>query len=105
MKTISTIAAALALVFVLGCKNHNQYQQTANSSGTTTASASQSGPSLSPQQLGELGAKIKKHPKDADKILSDQGLTQQQFEQQVRKVAENPAASKQYAAAYKKGRA
>lgn len=103
MRKISTIAAALAFVFVLGCKNHNQYQQTANSSGT--ASASQTSSSLTPQQLGELGAKIKKHPKDAEKILSEQGLTQQQFEQQVRKVAENPAASKQYAAAYKKGRA
>ncbi len=103
MRKISTIAAALAFVLVLGCKNQNQYQQTASTPATSTSSSASQ--TLTPEQLGELGAKIKKNPKEADKILSDKGLTQQQFEQQVRKVAENPDASKRYAQAYKKGRA
>ena len=52
--------------------------------------------------LGELGAKIKKNPDDAQKLLSEKGLTTQSFEQQVRQVSQDPEASKRYAAAYKK---
>ena len=37
-------------------------------------------------------------------LLSDKGLTEQQFEQAVRKVAENPDQSKRYAEAYKKAK-
>ncbi|MGH9419672.1 MAG: hypothetical protein ACRD3J_06850, partial [Thermoanaerobaculia bacterium] len=56
---------------------------------------------LTPEQLGELGAQIKKTPNDADKILADRGLNEQSFAAAVRKVSENPADAKRYATAYK----
>lgn len=99
MKKITIAIAALSLVLAFGCKNQNQ-----SASTTTPQQAAQvsSNTTLSPEDLGELGAKIKKHPNDAQKLLSDKGLTEQQFEQAVRKVAESPQDSKRYAEAYKK---
>lgn len=98
MKKISLVIAAVALVWMVGCKN--QSNNTASNSGNSASVAQQS--NLSPEELGELGAKIKKNPSDAEKLLSEKGLTQQQFEQAVRKVAESPDQSKRYAEAYKK---
>ena len=102
MKKISMIVAAVALVWMFGCKN--QSNNTASNStpdkSSNTSVAQQS--TLSPEELGELGAKIKKNPSDAEKLLSEKGLTQQQFEQAVRKVAESPDQSKRYTEAYKK---
>jgi hypothetical protein len=60
---------------------------------------------MSPEQLGELGAQIKKHPKDANKLLSDHGLTEASFEKAIRQVTQDPDASKRYAAAFKKAKA
>jgi hypothetical protein len=57
---------------------------------------------LTAELLGELGAAIKKNPNDASRILSEKGLTAVSFAQAVRKVAEDPAASKRYADAYKR---
>jgi hypothetical protein len=92
------------LVLAAGCKNNNP-PSTAASSGsynaTTSAQSSAPAASLSPEQLGTLGAQIKKQPNDADKILADHGLNEQQFAAAVRKVSENPADAKRYAAAYK----
>lgn len=101
MKKISLIIAAVALVWMFGCKNqsnNNASNATPGNNGTSVAQQS----NLSPEELGELGAKIKKNPGDAEKLLSEKGLTQQQFEQAVRKVAESPDQSKRYAEAYKK---
>jgi len=101
MKRISLIVAALALVWMFGCKNQsNNTASNATPGDNSTSVAQQS--SLSPEDLGELGAKIKKNPNDAEKLLSEKGITQQQFEQAVRKVAESPDQSKRYAEAYKK---
>jgi len=100
MKKISIGIATLALVLMFGCKNQNQtasYDN--NNSGNNTVASTTN---LSPEDLGKLGAEIKKHPKDAQKLLADKGLNEQQFEQAVRKVAENPSDSKRYAEAYKK---
>ena len=101
MKKISIGIATLALVLMFGCKNQNQAASYDNNSGNNTV-ASQQTSNLSPEDLGKLGAEIKKHPKDAQKLLADKGLNEQQFEQAVRKVAESPADSKRYAEAYKK---
>ncbi len=103
MKKTSIIIGALVFVLAAGCKNKDQ--QTANATYPESSNISQSAntsASLTPEELGELGAKIKRNPSDAQKILSEKGLTQESFEQQVRKVAEDPAASKRYAEAYKK---
>lgn len=99
MKKASIAIAALALVLTFGCKNKS----------TTTSASSQQEPAVSaqaqnltPEQLGEIGAQIKKHPKDAEKILSDHGLDRATFEKEIRKVSSDPAASRRYRDAYKK---
>ena len=69
--------------------------RTGESTSTTVASAS-----LTPEELGKLGAEIKRQPADAQRILSERGLTEETFEQAIRKVSEDPAASKRYAAAF-----
>jgi len=98
MKKISLIIAAATLVWMFGCKKQsNNTASSATPSKGNTSVAQQS--NLSPEELGELGAKIKKNPSDAQKLLSEKGLTEQQFEQAVRKVAENPDQSKRYAEA------
>ena len=104
MKT-KTIIAALGLVAAIGCKNQAATQTSSSVSDTSSSTITTSNPTnttLSPEELGELGAKIKKNPDDAQKLLSEKGLTTQSFEQQVRQVSQDPEASKRYAAAYKK---
>ncbi len=96
-KTFIAIAA-LTLILTFGCKQSTTSNATPAGSNEATVAAS----ALSPEELGELGAKIKKNPADAQKLLSEKGLTEQSFEQAVRKVAEDPEASKRYAEAYKK---
>ena len=103
MKNTSIAVAAFALLVTFGCKNQSDTMTAsapASTNSTVASSASQS--TLSPEELGELGAKIKKNPDDAQTLLSAKGLTEQSFEQQVRQVAQDPEASKRYAAAYKK---
>jgi hypothetical protein len=90
--------AALTLLLVAGCKN-SQSSTAASSSDSSTNVAQAS--SLSPEDLGTLGAQIKKQPNDADKLLSQHGLNEQSFAAAIRKVSEDPAAAKRYTAAYK----
>jgi hypothetical protein len=86
-----------ALLLTFGCQKQ-----------TTTSDAlknEQVVANLTPEQLGELGAKIKKQPSEAQRLLSQQGLTQESFETAIRKVSEDPEASKRYAEAYKRASA
>lgn len=103
MKKISMIIAAAMLVGMFGCRNQSNTTASSATPGNSNygASAAQQTP-LTPEELGELGARIKKNPKDAERLLADKGLTQEQFERAVRKVAESPDQSKRYAEAYKK---
>jgi len=101
MRKISIAIAALTLTLAFGCKNQTNTASSTPDNGNNTVSTQQT-PNLSPEELGELGGKIKKNPADAQKLLSEKGLTEQQFEQAVRKVAESPEASKRYTEAYKK---
>jgi hypothetical protein len=95
----TTIGALLLVVALSACKNNTASDHSLLSSkNDNVASAA----TLTPEQLGELGAAIKKHPDDATRLLSDHGLDQASFERAVRKVAESPEQSKRYAAAYKK---
>jgi hypothetical protein len=94
-KTLSI--AILALVLAAGC--HKQQQQP--SAMTTPAVSSQP----TPEQLGEIGAEIKKAPAKADEILASHGMDEKSFEAAIRKVTENPAASRRYATAFKKASA
>lgn len=90
----------LTLLPALGCK---QQERNVNTSSEPVAAATTGAPS--PEQLGELGAKIRKEPAKADEILSQQGLTRESFEKAIREVTENPEASKRYAEAYRKASA
>ena|SRR5438093_12494876 len=102
MRKILIAIVALTLALAFGCKNQtNTASSTPNNTNNNTV-ATQQTTNLSPAELGELGAKIKKNPADAQKLLSEKGLTEQQFEQAVRKIAESPEDSKKYAEAYKK---
>lgn len=91
-------ALVLAL-FVLACNRQ--------STTTTSATPPPSGPSaeaasMTPEDLGTLGAAIRKSPQDAQKLLAERGLTEDAFAQAIRKVSEDPASSKRYTAAYHK---
>ena len=93
--------AALALLLAFGCKDKSattSQQQPVTTEQTAQAQTT----NLSPEQLGEIGAQIKKHPSDTDKILADHNLTQASFEKEIRRVASDPAASRRYRDAYKK---
>ena len=101
MNTTPMAVALSALVVAGACSNDRPVADAGASSGRTAA-VSQQQAELTPEQLGELGAAIRKNPNDAQRLLSQRGLSEQQFEQAVRKVSEDPAASKRYADSYKK---
>jgi hypothetical protein len=103
MKSALFATLILAVALVSGCK---QQQNAASTPGTTNDQTSATASTnMSPEQLGELGAQIKKHPRDANKLLSDRGLTEASFEKAIRQVTQDPDASKRYAAAFRKARA
>jgi hypothetical protein len=102
MRTI-LVSLAAAMTLLAGCQNQPAAPATGGASTTPTASTSapSSSASLSPEQLGTLGAQIKRQPNNADALLAQQGLTAQSFAAAIRKVSENPDDSKRYAAAYR----
>ena len=97
MRKISIALAALTLVLAFGCK-----QKSSGSSYSEPSQQTSVAQNLTPEQLGEIGAEIKKHPSDSEKILRDHGLDQASFEKAIRNVASDPAASRRYRDAYKK---
>jgi membrane-bound lytic murein transglycosylase B len=98
----TSIIAALLLVAALGCKQKSSSTTEASSPSPSQPAVTAQTPNVSPEQLGEIGAQIKHHPSDADKILGDHGLTEEQFAKAIRQVASDPAASRRYRDAYKK---
>jgi hypothetical protein len=99
MRKALTLTIVVLLAFAGGCKQ-NQSEQTVAETGQTQAT--QNAHELTPEQLGELGAQIRKDPGRADALLGQHGLTRDSFESQIRKITENPDASKRYSDAYKK---
>ena len=93
------VVAAVSLLLAAGCKNKSESAATTPASNPARATLQTS--SVTPEQLGEIGAQIKRHPKEAKSILSDHGMTEESFERAIRQVSSDPAASKRYAAAYK----
>ena len=93
--------AIVALLAALGCKDKATSSSATQQQPVSTEQA-QTSNVVTPEQLGEIGAQIKKHPSDADKILANHGLTQASFEKEIRRVASDPAASRRYRDAYKK---
>lgn len=101
MKTISMALFLSALLFAGACSEESRVNVATIDTKDTSAQAA----SLTPEELGELGAKIEKQPADAEKILSEKGLNEESFEQAIRKVSEDPEASKRYADSYKRAKA
>jgi nitrous oxide reductase accessory protein NosL len=102
MKSALFATLVLSVALVSGCKQQQNATGTpANTNDQTSATAA----SMSPEQLGELGAQIKQHPNDASKLLSEHGLTEASFEKAIRQVTQDPDASKRYAAAFRKAKA
>lgn len=99
LKRTSLAIATLTLIVTLGCSKDATKATSASPSSSPTSVAAQT--TLTPEDLGALGARIKKNPADAQKLLSEKGLTEESFAHAIRKVAENPEESKRYAAAYK----
>lgn len=96
--------ALCALLLTGACANDERPAAATNASpaATPAAAESQQQANLTPEQLGELGAEIRKNPGEAQRLLSARGLNEQSFEQAVRKVSEDPAAAKRYADSYKR---
>jgi hypothetical protein len=101
MRTTVAVSLVVLLAFA-GCGAKDK--QAANKSGepSQTQQVATNATPLTPEELGELGAKIRKTPDRANEILRERGLNEKSFETEIRKVTEDPDASKRYAAAYKR---
>lgn len=100
----STLAISLVVLLAFaGCNQKNQ--QTASVESPQTEATAKAATPMTPEELGELGAQIRKNPDRTAELLKDHGMTEKSFEVEIRKVTEDPEASKRYAAAYKKSSA
>jgi hypothetical protein len=100
-----TIVAALCLLGTLSLPACRQKQTVAATSDTRNTTAVTTAQPLTPEQLGELGAQIRKEPARGEEILAQHHLTHEAFEKAIRAVTEDAAASKRYAEAYRKASA
>lgn len=89
----------MLLLFAAACGS-DAPSATAGSTAET-AVQTQTATTLSPEQLGALGAEIRREPARADEILGRHQLTRESFEQAIRGVTEDADASRRYAAAYR----
>jgi hypothetical protein len=96
------LSLVVLLAFACGGNDNQVSSKTEPASSQTQVAANAAPATLTPEELGELGAKIRKTPDKANEILRDRGLTEKTFETEIRKVTEDPEASKRYAAAYKR---
>lgn len=99
---ITILVLACALV---ACNTDSKPAASAGAAADTPAVATTQQQDLTPEQLGELGARISKNASQAKQILSEHGLDEKTFEQKIRKITEDPAASRRYAAAFEKAKA
>jgi hypothetical protein len=97
MRNVLLISLTLSLALAGAC---NRTEQATPGSESAVAATD-----LSPEQLGEIGGQIQKEPARAHEILSNHGLNEQSLEAAVRRVTEDPDASKRYAAAFQKASA
>jgi hypothetical protein len=105
MRQTFILTIVLLVALAGGCSQDEKQKTTAATSEPSQAQTAQASQELTPEQLGELGAQIRKTPDRAETLLSERGLTKESFEQQIRKITENPDASKRYADAYRKASA
>lgn len=102
MKTASILTLALTLTFATACRQEVTSTTASDGARVSTTTTAQTTVALSPEQLGELGALIKKNPDRADQLLTQHGLTRESFEAAIRSITEKPDEARRYAAAYKR---
>jgi hypothetical protein len=100
MRKATILAAALAVSLAAACGNDEKPADDGQ-----PVVAQRAAQRLTPEQLGEIGAEIRKDPGRAEEILSRRGLDRRSFEKQIRDVTEDPDAAKRYAEAYRKSSA
>ncbi len=83
---VATSVAFLSPVFLVACTG-----------GDATVEAAP----MSPKAAAALAKKIQANPSGADKILKDAGTSREAFEALMYEIAQDPAASREYAAAMK----
>lgn len=96
-------AITITLLLTLGVACGQSDRAASNSAPAPAATAANT--PLSPEQLGELGAQINRQPDRANELLTHHGLTAESFEKEIRKITEDPQASRRYATAYKRANA
>ena len=100
MKRATSLLAVLVMFAVGACQ-----QKTDAATATATSAETAATNGLTPEQLGALGAEIRKDPSRGDELLRRHGLTRDSFEKAIRDVTENADASRRYAEAYRKASA
>jgi hypothetical protein len=106
MKKHTTLLGLVLTVALAGaCGQREQAAAQDPAPAAAMASNPATPAAMTPEQLGELGAGIRKEPGRADELLGQHHLTRQQFEKAIRDVTENAEASKRYAEAYRKASA
>jgi hypothetical protein len=105
MRKALTLSLLLLLALGGACNQKNEATTAENTEAAAPPASTVAEHQLTPEELGELGAHIKKTPERAGELLSAHGLNEKSFESQIRKVTEDPEASKRYAEAYKKASA
>jgi len=103
MRHAATITLMLSMLALPACQN--RHNEAAAPTASTAAPAVATASTLSPEQLGELGAQIAKDPAHANDRLAEHHLTRASFEKAIRGVTESADASKRYAAAYRRASA
>jgi hypothetical protein len=103
MRQALTLTMVVLLALAGGCNQDDRNGSVAAASKPAAEAAPAH--ELTPEQMGELGAQIRKQPDRAESLLTERGLTRESFEAQIRKITENPDASKRYAEAYRKASA
>ncbi len=98
-RTFLLIMLVIPLALAGACNQDKT--STALGNEPSKAESARAAQDLTPEELGKLGAELKKNPDRADQILTERGLDAKSFETAIRKVSEDPEASKRYAAAYK----
>jgi hypothetical protein len=108
MKSVLIVlAVSVTLMLGAGCNAERRatgsVEEPLSDTGTSVIAATPA--ELTPEQLGEIAARIRKEPSRADEILAEHRLTQEVFEEAIRRVTEDVEASQRYAAAYRKASA
>ena len=95
-------AALATTLLLLGACKEKKTTETVVTPTTTSSTSTTVVTTMTPEELGQLGAEIKKKPAEAKRILSEHGLDEASFEKAIRKVSSNVEESRRYAAAFKK---